>query len=540
MTDDNVIPGFKILNTSDHPDHESRRGKKIKPNPSMYREEVNTKDRTTQFENLELHFEFKVDTSSDPFMDPPANLPEDEKEAHEFVITGNSKKRKDCLGQLASYATEWCTRQHRMFAFSVFIGDPYVRFIRWDRSGAIVSEMFDYRKNGQPLVDFLWRFTHLSPVQRGIDESVRPANPDEAELAGKHLSEWKNTYARPVIVFQIQDGQQAREFIGWGSRADAESLTGRATRAYPVYEKSSNRILFLKDSWRAECLEKESDILKTLNDAGVRNVPNLVCGGDIEGHETLTNRYASGPLSCESDFGNSVERIHHRFVSDFVGKHISGFTSTKEMVQAIRDAYIAHQDAYELCGILHRDVSGKNVLMGLNCGVLNDWDLAKRMDSDHGPRPHERTGTWPFISTLLLKRPGKAHWLQDDIESFVLVVLYHGLRYANHNKIDKLHYIISRVFDDSYEVNGTVMGGDGKRSMFLINGYLSRDFAFTGNPALTQWKQSAFKAIAQWIVHAEQKLRENQIFNPSVGLGEEYALRDHKELARAFEIALSS
>ncbi|KIL61118.1 hypothetical protein M378DRAFT_26204 [Amanita muscaria Koide BX008] len=149
-------------------------------------------------------------------------------------------------------------------------------------------------------------------------------------------------------------------------------------------------------------------------------------------------------------------------------------------------------------------------------------------------------GTWQFISTLLLKRPGKAHWLQDDIESFVLVVLYHGLRYANHNKIDKLHYIMHRVFDDSYEVNGTIMGGVGKHSMFLVGGYLSREYAFTGNPALTQWKQSAFKAIAQWIVHAEQKLWENESFHPSVGLGQEYALRDHKELARAFEIALSS
>jgi hypothetical protein len=53
---------------------------------------------------------------------------------------------------------------------------------------------------------------------------------------------------------------------------------------------------------------------------------------------------------------------------------------------------LAHQDAYELCGILHRDVSGKNVLMGLNCGVLNDWDLAKRMaDIEKGPRVHELT-----------------------------------------------------------------------------------------------------------------------------------------------------
>ena len=70
----------------------------------------------------------------------------------------------ECLGQLASYVTEWCTRQHWRFAFSIFIRDPYVQFICWDQAGAIVSERFDYRKNGQLLVDFLWRFTHLSPV----------------------------------------------------------------------------------------------------------------------------------------------------------------------------------------------------------------------------------------------------------------------------------------------------------------------------------------------------------------------------------------
>jgi hypothetical protein len=376
----------------------------------MYREEVNTEARVTQFENLELHFEFKVDALSDPFKDPPADLRE--KGAHRFVITDKSQKRKECLGQLASYATEWCTRQHRRFAFGIFIGDPYVRFIRWDRAGAIISESFDYRENGQPLVDFLWRFTHLSPVQRGIDDTVRLANPEETELAKQYLGEWRNSYVRPVIVFQVQDREQTREFIGWGSRADAESLTGRATRAYPVYEKASSRILFLKDSWRVKCLEKESDILKTLNDARVRNVPNLVCGGDIKGHRTLTNDYTSGDArsswKCGTDFSKIVERINHRFVGDFVGSHLSQFTSTKQMMLAVRNAYIGmpfvmlwsqclllcltHQDAYELCGILHRDVSGKNVLMGLNCGVLNDWDLAKSIaDIEKGPQVHELT-----------------------------------------------------------------------------------------------------------------------------------------------------
>jgi hypothetical protein len=308
----------------------------------MYREEVNTEARVTQFENLELHFEFKVDTLSDPFKDPPANLRE--KGTHDFVITNKSQKRQECLGQLVSYATEWCFRQHRRFTFAIFIGDPYVRFICWDWAGAIVSERFDYRENGQPLVDFLWRFAHLSPFQRGIDDTVRRANLEETRLAKQHLADWQNPYERPAIVFQVQDGNQTREFIGWGSRADAESLTGRATRAYPVYEKASGWILFLKDSWRAKCLEKEADILKTLNDAHVRNVPNLVCGGDIKGHQTLTNDYVSGDAQsswkCGCHSSKIVERIHHQFVGDFVGCHLSEFMSTKEMMQVICDAYI--------------------------------------------------------------------------------------------------------------------------------------------------------------------------------------------------------
>jgi serine/threonine protein kinase len=65
-----------------------------------------------------------------------------------------------------------------------------------------------------------------------------------------------------------------------------------------------------------------------------------------------------------------------------------------------------HQDAYELCSILHRDVSGKNIMMtpdGL--GILNDWDLAKKVvvhPQVETPRRHERTvGTFTYIIVLL-------------------------------------------------------------------------------------------------------------------------------------------
>lgn len=52
---------------------------------------------------------------------------------------------------------------------------------------------------------------------------------------------------------------------------------------------------------------------------------------------------------------------------------------------------VAHEDAYTKCKILHRDVSGKNVLLVVGGhGILNDWDLAKRVDNCER-RHHERT-----------------------------------------------------------------------------------------------------------------------------------------------------
>jgi RIO-like serine/threonine protein kinase len=54
---------------------------------------------------------------------------------------------------------------------------------------------------------------------------------------------------------------------------------------------------------------------------------------------------------------------------------------------------LAHRFAWELCGILHRDVSGKNVLLTEDGrGVLNDWDLAKTINGmEKGVRRHQRT-----------------------------------------------------------------------------------------------------------------------------------------------------
>ena len=98
-----------------------------------------------------------------------------------------------------------------------------------------------------------------------------------------------------------------------------------------------------------------------------------------------------------------------------------------------------------------------------------------------------------------------------------------------------------QVFDESFEVDGAVLGGECKYAMFVAEAFIGDDLAFTDSPALTQWITSALKAVKQWIKYAKGQLSESRDrpFNPSDGSTDELELRDHKQLLQAFEIALS-
>ncbi|KAG5646857.1 hypothetical protein H0H81_008090, partial [Sphagnurus paluster] len=238
-----------------------------------------------------------------------------------------------------------------------------------------------------------------------------------------------------------------------------ESLAGRCTRAYPVYEQATKRLFFLKDSWRAEGLNPESHIIELLNECAVPHVPCFVCGGDLPDGATITDIYVplppayaassgssdppsssntitplvldSQPLtvtsaassrsaSPRSDFAERVRimkkfksppppprraaqwkcgkswpritrRFHHRMVTEDIGEQLSRSTRSKIMTRAVYHAFKAHHVAYETCELIHRDISGQNILIVDADGILNDWDLAKFTWQLMDPRHHERT-----------------------------------------------------------------------------------------------------------------------------------------------------
>ncbi|KAI0739882.1 hypothetical protein C8Q80DRAFT_201132 [Daedaleopsis nitida] len=105
-------------------------------------------------------------------------------------------------------------------------------------------------------------------------------------------------------------------------------------------------------------------------------------------------------------------------------------------------------------GILHRDVSGGNILIypiidetvddatGITtrdlrwAGILTDWELSKKLDGPHIARQPERTGTWQFMSVAILTNRYKVVEVTDDLESFLYVLLYHAIRYLQSNCIN--------------------------------------------------------------------------------------------------------
>ncbi|TFY71106.1 hypothetical protein EVG20_g1881, partial [Dentipellis fragilis] len=221
---------------------------------------------------LELCIEAKRHTQ-DPFSDPSPN------EAHERATYAFEKMALEAMsarGQLISYASAHMSTQFRCFCFSVsIVNQTDARLIRWDRTGAVVSERFDFTKAGSPLAEFLWRFNHLDDVQRGRDLSVTSTSEEETALARKHSMEGD--------IHKIQVTNDADKvdhyFVVSAPSVYRIKMSGRASSGYIGLDMQTKKKVWLKDSWRIclDDMEKEFEIYKLLEEKKVRNIAPMVC-----------------------------------------------------------------------------------------------------------------------------------------------------------------------------------------------------------------------------------------------------------------------
>ncbi|KAL6301568.1 hypothetical protein BKA93DRAFT_738530 [Sparassis latifolia] len=486
-----MCPGYQVAESDSRYDEND--STKQKPDVALYRESELPVDNRPNWNIQRLHFEFKGRCDQDdPFDD----------KSEDFESVGD--KREEHRGQFIQYAEKLFERQQRCFCFTVMMLGRQARLCRWDRSGAVVTEKFDYVKQSY-LRDFLWRFAHLSDVDQGYDPTAIPIPKDsaEADLMRKaasptdencaHIREYfRNsldeswTWWRLKVDVHVSAADSTAhevkgEYLVGKPHFLSHGMAGRGTRGYVAIDCYTKNFVWLKDAWRVDHagIEKEGDILWRLNDLKIENVPTVLQHGDILRQRTLSQDYWKAPQSNPAMMKPLKSHTHYRLVEKEVCRPMSDFDSGEDLVHLVWDCVQVHKDAMLSADLIHRDISSGNLLIneheieenGTKCvvrdGILSDWELSKPLPgkgSVDGPRQPDRTGTWQFLSVHALNNPYRTITIQDELESFFHVLLYFGIRYLRHNFARVGEFIYS-YFDDGIPTGDEWICGSEKKAV---------------------------------------------------------------------------
>ncbi|RXW20979.1 hypothetical protein EST38_g4875 [Candolleomyces aberdarensis] len=518
-----LLPNCTVVDTSNH--HKSLKG------------------RPTQLDKADLLMEVKT-TKVKVFGDAP------------FLLT--TQDATETLARISTCLMEYLNHQWRTFVFFILFTDPMVYIIRADRAGLIITEGINIRTHPRPFLEFLWRFKSLSREERGVDPTVQLATGEDVKLAKMKLAQYvpDNKKHHPVLVLDVPNESglgKVRQVLVWGSHYDSVSLTGRCTRAFAAWDPMTEKVQFLKDVWRTDAggLEKESDIIRTLNKANVSHVPTLVAGDDLPGkyQRTLTQEYGQSEWVKSNSHTKLDARVHHRLLVNFIPKFLADYESPIQFLQVIFDAFLAHKGAYEL-GYLHRDVSENNIMIDENGrGVLIDWELAIQVKDEHGnPLNHEarqshRTGTWAFISCYLLKGWHR-HELSDDLQSFLWVALYYIIRTFKFEVPMRpmgVEALLEQYFDYCIydNVHDTFSGGAAKETLILGTSPL-KSLHIPSNPPLEKWYKDTLQVFKDKAFQGILNHTEGQAGSPQPDHHSPLRLDNHSTLEKIFEDALAS
>ncbi|THU91824.1 hypothetical protein K435DRAFT_673302 [Dendrothele bispora CBS 962.96] len=323
-------------------------------------------------------------------------------------------------------------------------------------------------------------------------------------------------------------------------------LTGRGSGVYPINEISGfslngeeegpgtptpHRVLdeglVLKLAWplKLGSLETENRVLYNL----IKGVPEIrdnlpeIKFGAVYDLQDLRELDFTVPSPAVWYFQNSRRTVDSLVVLVMRRyEKLWDARSIDEFQDVFIDCVQCHRNAYVHGRYLHRDLSENNLMLHRACntsssrplssnakGILNDWDLAAKVD-ENGDIPISqrcfRTGTKPFLSLDLLQTPSPPHHYRHDLESFFWILIWAALHYElNGKKTAKRKEIISRWCDGSFEEARQA------KVAFLIDKQMAEEMFEGFTPAFVSLKE-------KWIEPLYELLRlEYQAENREVG-----------------------
>jgi hypothetical protein len=329
-------PNLHVVNSSSFTDGNlrSKFPFQIKPDVTIYSKLA----FKTNSAWAEIFIEFKWDSKDNLFCDI---------KHYGDPLLSNTKSARDTLGQITSYAAAQFGAQFRTHLYSVFICKDTARILRWDRSGAIVTEAFKYNDSSY-LVDFFRFYSVASPAMRGVDTSVSIPETEE-QCEARNFLKWDDDIPLFKLSVPFAPGS-LQYFIVCSPITTAYTPPGRATRGFEAYDQLRKTAVYLKDSWRLNLsdITAEGLVYETLKKASVPNIPHCIASGDISvlsdpqsyhWHATKTQDYArkewAKPLKAVL-----TPHLHYRLVLDVIGRSLMEYKSSYEMTAAVRDALV--------------------------------------------------------------------------------------------------------------------------------------------------------------------------------------------------------
>jgi hypothetical protein len=301
-------------------------------------------DANTNFSKMSIFVEFKFQLKDDPFDDSAIGAE---------LFERDTLLHKQHRGQIAAYSAAISGSQFRVHVFSLSICANTVRFIRWDRCGAVVSARFDYLQQPRLLANFFWRYSHLDPSVQGYDPTV--SIPSDAEKkaardafkAEKRLDREDQEF-RKIMVPDAHDSKVEKEkafIVPFPPLYRPRSPFSRSTRPMVAFDLETKKLVFMKDYWRPNVadIEKEGNIYKILHDHKVDYIAEFGTGNDVRNHVTRTQEFLNKgwALRRRPQGGEAVvltPLCQYRMTLLVIGEPLINFKSSKQFVSAIADA----------------------------------------------------------------------------------------------------------------------------------------------------------------------------------------------------------
>ncbi|KAB5513466.1 hypothetical protein GE09DRAFT_1013846 [Coniochaeta sp. 2T2.1] len=365
---------------------------------------------------------------------------------------------------LGRYAREVLAAQDtRRFVLGFTLCGSLMRIWVFDRLGGIASEQFDINKDGLRFVSTILGFLWMSEEELGFDPTI--------------------IMAKGQRFIEIEREGTTERLILNGLMKRARCIAGRATTCWKAHREEDPHALFVvKDSWQYLERDDEGGLLREATGKGavhvaryyhhetvqVRNADDDVRNNVRKGLDVTKatnyrqNRSRLSPSTSTAGLSRASRsssiagakrssdqsgaplppskrpcstsptkvssdalpnRVHRRIILCDYGLPIYEASSREALLAALADCIEGHESLRRKAGLLHRDISIGNLMVGQdNRGFLIDLDLAVKEQRVGASGAKGKTGTRAFMAIGALL--GEQHSFMHDLESFFWVLFW--------------------------------------------------------------------------------------------------------------------